>query len=95
MTLAEVFSAGHRVAVSKGARRTVVLAANPPAPEGWWLVREDALPAVVYKKAVGPGDLAGSLGAVDMTANHWDADDEYCWCQNCSNSRRMFETQGD
>ncbi len=74
---------------------TVVLAPSPPAPKGWWLVKEASLPAVVYKKSVSPADMDGTLGSLDMQVDHWEIDDAYCWCETCAASRKFLETQTD
>lgn len=95
MLLGEIFNSGHTVAHCRGPRRVVVRCPNPPAPEGWWVVREAALPAVVYRKDIATPDLGGTLGAVDMQATHWEIDREHCWCPNCVESRRFLETHDE
>ncbi len=95
MTLAEVFAEGHHVATSRGTSRYVVQCPAPPAPNGWWLIRPDAVPAVMYRRQVTPKDLGGSLGVSDLQGGRWVADADHCWCPECSASRKMLETHED
>ena len=74
MTLEQIFGEGHRVARVMGLPKFVVRCANPPSPEGYWLVEADALPAVVINQQVENADLAGTLGAADLKAAHWLTD---------------------
>ena len=95
MTLAEVFAQGHTVATSRAPRRYVVACAHPPAPQGWWVVRPEAIAGVAFRRVVSDGDLGGSLGANDVRAEIWAVDDGHCWCAGCSEGRKLLETQSD
>ncbi len=95
MNLAEVFAQGHTVATSRGAIRYVVQCPNPPAPNGWWLIRPEAMPAVVYRRRVQGKDLAGGLSATDLQRATWVVDVMHCWCPECTETRKLSETHGD
>ncbi len=95
MTLNEIFNAGHFVAFTHGPMRYVVRSSDPFKNDGFVPVADDVVEAVAYRKAVEPGDLAGALSETDMVATHWKVDDNHCWCDECSGTRKMLETQGD
>jgi hypothetical protein len=95
MKLEDVFKQGHSVAVTRGPLRRVVHCPNTQGTTGMWPVADDALEAVVFRKKVEPGDLAGTLSDADKAADTWSADEDHCWCEECHATRKMLETHGD
>jgi hypothetical protein len=95
MKLDEIFGQGHRVAYTAGPMRHVVKAAKDGTDEGLWVISEDAMETVAYRKKVAVEDLAGTLSDDDKASGDWNVDDSFCWCDECSSSRKMLETQCD
>ncbi len=96
MKLEEIFAEGHLVAFTPGPMRFVVNASKGEGGEvGMWLVTEEAMDAIAYRKRVETEDLAGTLGDDDKGSDAWNVDDSFCWCEDCAASRKMLETQSD
>lgn len=96
MKLEEIFAQGHCVAFTPGPMRFVVNASKGEGAEAeMWLVSEDAMDSIAYRKRVETEDLAGTLSDDDKGKDTWAVDDSYCWCDDCAASRKMLETQSD
>ncbi len=95
MKLDEIFGEGHLVAFTPGPMRYVVKCAKDGTSDGLWLVSEEAMETVVYRKKVETSDLSGTVTDDDKSSNVWNVDDSFCWCEECSASRKMLETQSD
>ncbi|RMG15707.1 MAG: hypothetical protein D6731_07730 [Planctomycetota bacterium] len=95
MKLQEIFGRGHFVAVASSPVRYVARCPFPPAGDGYWPVSAATLDGVAHRKRVEAEDLEGTLSADDLRSEHWKVDDSHCWCEECSASRKMLETQSD
>lgn len=94
MTLDEVFTAGHSVALSRNPLRRAVRIEQPPDKAGIWVVSPGSVPALPAKKRVDAGDLVSKVEG-QAREGEWGVDFAHCWCAACTESRRLSQTACD
>ena len=94
-TLEEIFADGHRLARSKAPKRNVARCPKPPAEEGEWWIKAEAVPAVAMRHEVDPDDVEGELTDALKQEKTWRVNEELCWCTKCSMNRKLLETHDE